>query len=80
MDNSNIVWKNRVDEKYDCYVERKDSHNGVLKVDLNGENLLSKDVPISYGAAFGPDVSDVNDWSEQVIDFIDGLQPEGKKE
>lgn len=74
MDNKELVWKQTLDNKYRCYVERKDSHNGVLKIDtMAGQNLYSNDVTISFGGTFGPDFLDVEQWQQTCIEFVDSL-------
>ena len=69
------IWRNRIDNKYDVYVERVlgDAYKGILKVDLEGNNLFSKDVSISYGGPFGPDAGDVNQWADWACEFVDSL-------
>lgn len=68
-----IVWESKLDGKYDCRVIRKDHYNGTLKV-LDGDNLLlEKDVGLSYGAVFGPDVADVNQWMQDAMQLVDSL-------
>lgn len=82
MSNSVVnVWSNQVDKKYDCRVERdpNDSHKGVLKLELNGVSLKSKEVTISYGGPFGPDAGDVNEWCGQCIEWVDAIEAEEKK-
>jgi hypothetical protein len=37
----------------------------------DGELLLDEEVPLSYGAIFGPDVSDVAEWQERALVVID---------
>lgn len=71
------IWKNTVDGgKYVCSVIRheEDLYKGYLVVVRveDGKVLLNKDVPVSYGAIFGPDVADLYDWEEQCIGAIDG--------
>lgn len=73
MDNSNIVWTTRLDEKYDIRVERSNSYKGELIIELNGKELLRETVNISYDAMFGPDVSDVLSWQDRCCNFVDGL-------
>jgi hypothetical protein len=71
------IWKNTVDGgEYVCSVIRheKDLYKGylfVVRVE-DGKVLLNKEVPVSYGAIFGPDVADLYDWEEQCIGAIDG--------
>lgn len=70
------IWTNMIDKKYDVYVERDSSstHSGTLKVELNGSVIFSTPVSISYGAAFGPDASDVADWSNRACEAVDAYE------
>lgn len=77
-ENSNRVWVNSVDKKFDCVVTRTEPGKGILKVSLNGVVLGEKEVVISYDAKFGPDVFDVNDWSEYCIEVVDKYLAENK--
>lgn len=76
------VWANQVDKKYDVYVERVrgDTHKGVLKVELKGEVLFTKDVIISFGGPFGVDAQDEHDWCEECIKFVDEYEKPKKAE
>ena len=68
------IWRNRIDNTYDVFVVQGDSaHTGVLHVELDGKTLFTKDVGVSYGAIFGPDSGDVNDWATMALDFVDTL-------
>ena len=60
---SDVIWDVKLDGVYRCYVERVNTHNGVLRItDEAGKELFKKDVGLSFGAVFGPDVSDVAYW------------------
>jgi hypothetical protein len=68
------VWTNKVDNKYDVFVESgEDGYKGVLVIELDGKELLREETSISYAARFGPDMEDVNIWSDRCISFIDSL-------
>lgn len=68
------VWKNKVDNKYDVFVESgEDAYKGFLVIKLDDKELLKEETYISYGARFGPDMEDVNIWSDRCIQFIDSL-------
>ena len=69
-----IVWHSKLDERYLIEVRRTGSHTANLFIfDHNDEDkeLTSFEVTLFYGAQFGPDVADVTEWQEKVIDFID---------
>jgi hypothetical protein len=70
------VWKATVDEgRFTSIVRNIDSdpYRGELTVVANetGEELLRQEVPVAFGAPFGPDVSDVWQWQEASIAVID---------
>lgn len=68
------VWEATVDdERFRCVVERlDDDYRGMLVVTgPQNESILRKEVGLSYGARFGPDVDDVNAWREWSLDAID---------
>jgi hypothetical protein len=70
---TDIIWESKLDEVFDCKVERIDERRGKLTViDQFDQILLNEEVGLSYGAMFGPDVADVALWEEMVIKVIDG--------
>jgi hypothetical protein len=71
-----IIWKATLDEKYECVVERTGTYQGRLTVTENdtAQNILDKDVSLSYGASFGPDVTDIAEWQLSIIDAIDNIK------
>ena len=68
----NKIWQNKVDNKYDVFVESDgDGYGGFLVIIENNKELLREHTSISYAAKFGPDISDVAKWEERCIQFID---------
>lgn len=69
----NYVWESRLDKKYQCSVTRLSERTGMLKVINEDTNtvLLEKEVGLSYGAVFGPDMDDVSTWEETCIEVVD---------
>lgn len=70
------VWNQTVDSgKFTCRVigDEVNNYRGKLIVTVTetGKVLLEEDVGISYGAPFGPDVADVQDWQDKCIAVID---------
>lgn len=67
------IWQATLDDQYDCVVTRINEAHGCLTVTDTKENkvLLSQEVTLSYGAAFGPDVDDVADWEERCVNAVD---------
>jgi hypothetical protein len=71
------VWLQRLDQRYACRVVRLDDpeqYLGRLQVtDMRtGDNLLDVEVHMMYGAIYGPDVDDVNQWMEACCKAVDG--------
>jgi len=70
----NKVWKNKVDNKYDVFVESVgDGYSGFLFVMDGTREILKEAVSISYAARFGPDMSDVSQWETRCMEVVDGL-------
>lgn len=73
------VWSGTLDHRWRCVVERDvrpndQWHHGHLRV-FDGDNrepVFEKEVWLSYGAKFGPDVDDVNEWCALAEGFIAG--------
>lgn len=74
MADANDVYFNTVDGgRFSVRVERLDEYHGKLTVKVveTDETLLDVGVSLSYGAIFGPDVSDVAEWQDRSIVVID---------
>lgn len=70
------VWANTVDQgrfTVAVHPDPGDNYLGTLVVNVaeSKEELLSRRVGLSYGAIFGPDVDDVNQWMALSIEVID---------
>ncbi|MBI4119112.1 MAG: hypothetical protein HY452_02520 [Parcubacteria group bacterium] len=75
-DHPQLVWRGKFDARYLIEVHRTDGYNGKLFIfdhDKNDQEIFSVDVDLSYGARFGPDASDVDEWQEKALDFIDNI-------
>jgi hypothetical protein len=72
---SQIVWQSTVDSRYEVVVVWVAPYQGLLTITDSAETLFSRQVGLMYNAQFGPDVSDVHDWKQIAIDFIDNQQP-----
>lgn len=70
------IWQATLDDRYDCRVDRINEAHGHLTVTDTTDKkvLLSEEVTLSYGAAFGPDVDDVADWEVRCVQAVDGTQ------
>jgi len=68
------VWQNKLDNKYDVFVESKnDGYTGDLVIKEGEKELLREQVSVSYGARFGPDIGDIGIWENRCCEFIDSL-------
>lgn len=68
-----VVWEATLDDIYKCQVTRTDAYTGILTISNKDKTLFSKEVSMSYGALFGPDVADVNYWENICVDYVDSL-------
>lgn len=68
-----IIWEDVIDNRFKCLVERVGDSLGYLSVVDSKDNntLLGKDVPLHYGAIFGPDIDDVTNWKALAIRVVD---------
>jgi hypothetical protein len=71
-----LVWYSILDDKYVVTVTRPedpcDDYKGTFEIfDAEGKQLHSEQVGLAYGARFGPDMMDVDDWQNKTIEFID---------
>lgn len=67
----NILWESQLDARYACQVVRLSEGMGRLTVKDGDKVLLDKEVPLAYGAAFGPDVDDVLAWQQDCMAVVD---------
>lgn len=65
------IWESTLDGKYLISVVRLSSMKGRLEIHDDSNLLFSEEVWLSYGAAFGPDVEDVDEWRTKAVNFID---------
>jgi len=69
-----IVWKAELDHTWDIKVYRTDdSYKGtlVMKNKETNQTVLNEEVSLSFGAMFGPDVSDVAVWQGKCLQVAD---------
>lgn len=69
--NRQIVWRSTLDGSYEVTVVRVAPYQGLLTITDAGQDIFSQQVGLMYNARFGPDISDVADWQEIVVQFID---------
>jgi hypothetical protein len=72
-----VVWFSKLDNRYLVEVVRTGQYSGKLRIfdkEKGFECLLDEETGLSYGALFGPDISDVYGWQDRVTDFVDNLK------
>ncbi len=73
-----LVWWSRLDSKYQIEVQRTEDGKGATLVVFdhtdNDKVVFSEPTSLSYGAIFGPDVSDVEIWKERSCNVVDNLE------
>lgn len=71
-----VIWEAMLDGQWRCEVQRLSESMGLLTVvsEDTDETLLSKEVPLAYGARFGPDVDDVEQWKVASEAAVDGRE------
>ena len=82
--NEKVVWQSRLDGRYQIEVHRIDgeTHRGIFMIwdkEQDFRQIYAEDVPLMYGAQFGPDVEDVQSWMDKgcvVVDNLNGNSPE----
>ncbi|HKU24530.1 MAG TPA: hypothetical protein VJQ54_03605 [Candidatus Sulfotelmatobacter sp.] len=67
----NVVWTSTLDGRYKVTVTRTGDYHGELTISEGDQVLHREPVGLSYGAIFGPDVSDVADWQQIAVEFVD---------
>jgi len=73
------IWTGTLDQRYVLTVSSTPQPRyGRLTITDNrdGTVLLDEQVPLSYGAVFGPDIGDVEAWQERATTLIDSLPEE----
>ena len=70
---SDVVWSSTLDDKYQCEVTRTAPYTGELVMKDGDKEILRQKVALSYDAAFGPDLADVNEWEEICVAKLETL-------
>jgi hypothetical protein len=79
-DDPNIVWENTLDGgTWGCKVVRTDEYRGRLTAwnVVTGKVILDQEVALAYDAIFGPDIYDLGNWQNQVIEAVDAQTQDG---
>ena len=69
-----IVWSSTLDKKYIIAVTRTELFHGVLTISEGATLLHREPVFLTFDALFGPDVTDVAEWQDIALEFVDSLQ------
>jgi hypothetical protein len=70
------VWESKLDQLWDCRVERTGEREGrliVSRLDDPTVVILNEETGLSYGAIFGPDVADIAMWRDKCTAAVDAL-------
>ncbi len=73
----NVLWrKSLASYDYLATVTRTGHYTGrlELKNSVTRRKIIDKEVPLSYGAIFGPDLGDVQDWLEDCEEALAQLK------
>lgn len=71
-----VVWQSRLDGRYDVIVFRSTkAYAGVLVVRDGRVEIFRSDVALTYDAAVGPDVTDIQAWMDTAIAAVDSSKP-----
>lgn len=75
---ANLVWRSKLDNRYLIEVQRVGDYTANLYIfdhEKDDKEIACWPVTLTYGARFGPDVDDVDDWMKKTEDFIDNTYP-----
>lgn len=73
-DHPDLVWHAKFDDRYLIEVAKTGERTAQLRIyDHAKQNaeIACWDVGLAYGAIFGPDVGDVDEWQDRIAAFID---------
>jgi len=69
-----VIWQNTVDHgKWRVRVIRSGPYTGILQIRRDDKLVHVEGVGLAYGALFGPDIADVEEWQERAIEVIDSF-------
>ncbi|MBI4623082.1 MAG: hypothetical protein HY736_07675 [Verrucomicrobia bacterium] len=74
FDGGNTVWAAVLDGKFIIEVQQRNQGAFLCLFGLDGKCLHVEPTDLSYGAVFGPDVSDVAGWQDRAQQVVDGWQ------
>jgi len=77
MNNPAILWESTLDNRFHVEVDS----DCVLRIfdNSNCQLLHSESVVLSYGAVFGVDAGDIEDWQMKTIDIVDNYTAKNSK-
>ncbi|EYT53155.1 hypothetical protein H483_0117695 [Dietzia sp. UCD-THP] len=71
-----VVWWSRLDDRYQVEVTRDPDNTTRAKLTIydranNNAEVHAEQVDLAYGAAFGPDTGDVDQWMAIALNVVD---------
>lgn len=75
-----VIYSTQLDGRYILEVVRIDQNYGRLLLwdhQKDDACIMDNEVPLAYGAVFGPDAEDVMKWQDRCAAFVDSLKGEG---
>lgn len=75
LDSGPAIWAGILDEKFVVEVQSRLTRNFLCVFDVvTGRCLHTEETNVSYGAQFGPDVLDVDQWGRRAQEIVDAWQ------
>jgi hypothetical protein len=75
FDGGDTVWAAVLDGKFIIEVQRRNQGAIHCVFGLDGKCLHVEPTDLSFGAVFGPDISDVAGWQDRAQQIVDSWQP-----
>jgi len=72
MEYGAAVWAAVLDGKFVVEVQRINQRSYLCLFEVGGKFLHVEPTNVAYGAVFGPDVADVDEWSRRAEEIVDG--------
>ncbi len=77
MEYGAAVWASVLDGKYVVEVQRINQRSYLCLFEVGGRFLHAERTNVAYGAMFGPDAADVDEWSRRAVEIGDGWRAGG---
>lgn len=70
-----LIWRAMLDGRFRARVVRSGPYSGVLTIeDEHARVLLRDNVSLSYGALWGPEPLDMQEWQQRAEAFLAGME------